>query len=57
MHRQIDYKMVAHSDAAASQAPGIKPYFSNFEAIFSTKLACEVQYSSSELMIIRDRLS
>ncbi len=50
--------MAAHSGAAASRAPGTKPYYNSFEAIFSTSLALNlrIKYSPTELMVIMDSL-
>ncbi len=48
--------MAAHSGAAATQAPGTKPYHNSFEAVSSTSLALNlrIKYSPTELMVIMD---
>ena len=50
--------MAARSGAAASRAPGTKPYLKTLKATFGTSLELNlcVKYSLTELMVIRDGL-
>ncbi len=55
-HNKHTFVMAAHSGAAATQAPGTKPYHNSFEAVSSTSLALNlrIKYSPTELMVIMD---